>query len=147
MIQKHTSPKGILAGLLTIILLSVSCQSTACAANCELSRPGSECHRDAGQSSDRNARSMDHCPMTGEKFDAYRITVAAGHHECEQVLDAELSTTETVTITSRPLIPANDVIATGTFRPVLFKQRFSSHLSLEPSPSEAFGSLYSILRV
>jgi hypothetical protein len=146
-IQKHTTPKAILAGLLTIILLSVSCQATACAAYCELAHAGSKCHGDAGHSSHRNARAMDQCAMTGETSDAHRLTLAAVHHGCEEEWEALPSSTEVTTTNSRSVIPANDVFATSISRPALFKHGFSSHLSLERSHREAFGSRFSVLRV
>lgn len=147
MIHTYSKPKGILAGLLAFILLFVSCQSIACAANCALSLAGSKCHGDTGQSSDRSARSMDHCAMAGEKSDVHRLILTAVQRGCEEEWEALPSTTEITPTSSRSVIPANDLLAMGISRPALFKHGFSSHLSLERLPSKAFGSLYSVLRV
>jgi hypothetical protein len=85
--------------------------------------------------------------MTGETSDANRLTLAAVHEGCEEEWDALPSTSEVTITSSRSVIPANDVVATDISGPALFKHGFSSHLSLERSPSVTFGSLYSVLRV
>jgi hypothetical protein len=55
--------KPALATLLTGLLLSISCASSACSAKCQLNSRERTCHGDTPPSSGRNMGGMKHCAM------------------------------------------------------------------------------------
>jgi hypothetical protein len=105
--------KPALATLLTGLLLSISCASSACAAKCDLKSDERTCHGDTAQASNRDMRRMKHCAMAKPDFpvNTYLTNIASKSSCHGHLCTAQPALVPMVSIDNPPQVTIKDVSA------------------------------------
>ena len=138
-------PRSFMAGLLAILMLSLSCLSTLCALRCEFARSGSMCSHD-GRDSDRASRNMDHCGMTSKDAGAAHAALAE-MQGCRHACTIESLANQLNSPRFRLLIAVNGTVAGWPPFLALWTDDSPTRRSSGNSSGQGSGSVYSVLRV